>query len=55
MLKSTGQLLDTGLDAVKTASQKVVYKASKFIRNKTADTSTKSNDDDKENKNLLKK
>ena len=35
------QLLDTGLDA----SKKVVRKAGEFIRNKTADAVTKSNDD----------
>ena len=35
------QLLDTGLDAVKTASRK----AGKFLGNKTAGAVTKSNDD----------
>ena len=39
------QLLDTGLDAVKTASTKVVHKAGEFIGNKIADAVTKSNDD----------
>ena len=39
------QLLDTGLDAVKTASRKVVHKAGEFLGNKIADAVTKSNDD----------
>ena len=39
------QLLDTGLDAVKTASKKLVHKAGEFIGNKIADAVTKSNDD----------
>ena len=39
------QLLDTGLDAIKTAPQKVVLKVAKFIGNKIADAVTKSNDD----------
>ena len=39
------QLLEAGLDSLKTASQKVVHKASEFIRNKIADTVTKSNGD----------
>ena len=38
------QLLDTGLDTVKTASKKVVHKAGKFLGNKIADEVTKSND-----------
>ena len=37
--------MDTGLDAVKTASEKVVHKAGKFVRNKIADAVTKSNND----------
>ena len=37
--------MDTGLDSIKNASRKVVHKASKFMGNKTADTVTKSNDD----------
>ena len=37
------QLLETGLDAVKTASRKVVGKAGEFLGNKTVDTVTKSN------------
>ena len=39
------QLLDIGLDAVKTASEKVVHKADEILGNKTAETVTKSNDD----------
>ena len=39
------QLLDTGLDAVKSASKKVLHKASNFIGNKIADTVTKSKND----------
>ena len=37
------QLLDTGLDAVKSASKKVIQKADEFLGNKIADTVTKSN------------
>ena len=37
------QLLDTGLDAVKTASKKVVHKAGEFIGNKITDVVTESN------------
>ena len=39
------QLLDTVLDAVKTASKKAVQKVSEFIGNKIADAVTKSNND----------
>ena len=39
------QLLDTGLDAVKTASKKVVHKAGEFIGNKIANAVTNSNND----------
>ena len=39
------QLLDTGLDAVKTASKKVVHEAGEFIGNKITDVVTKSNND----------
>ena len=39
------QLLNTRLDAVKTASKKVVHKAGEFIGDKTADAVSKSNDD----------
>ena len=38
------QLLDTGLDAVKTASKNVVHKAGELLGNKIADTVTISND-----------
>ena len=34
------QLLDTGLDTLKTASKKVVYKTGKFLGNKVADAVT---------------
>ena len=37
------QLLDRGLDAVKTASKKVVSTSSEFFGNKIADAVTKSN------------
>ena len=37
------QLLDTGLDAVKTVSKKVVHKAGEFSGNKIADALTKLN------------
>ena len=39
------QLLDTGLDAVKTASKKVVRKAGKLLGNKITDAVTKSHGD----------
>ena len=39
------QLLDAGLDSLKTASKKVVHKACEFLRNKIACAVTKSNDD----------
>ena len=39
------QLLDTVLDAVKTASKKAVQKVNEFIGNKIADAVTKSNND----------
>ena len=39
------KLLDTGLDAVKTASKKVVHKAGEYLGNKITDAVTKSNDD----------
>ena len=38
-------MLDTGLDAVKSASRKVVHKVGKFLGNKTSDIVTKSNND----------
>ena len=37
--------MDTGLDAVKTASKKVVHKAGESLENKIEDGVTKSNDD----------
>ena len=37
--------MDTGLDPVKTTSQKIVYKAGEFIGYKIADAVTKSNND----------
>ena len=40
------QLLNTGLDSLKTAFRKEVHKAGEFIGNKIADTATKSNDDE---------
>ena len=43
--KYVKQLLDTGLDAVKTASKKVVHKAGEILGNKIVDPVTKSNDD----------
>ena len=43
--KNKKQLLDTGLDAVKTASKKVVHKAGEFLGYKIADTVTKLNND----------
>ena len=49
------QFLSTGLDAVKTASKKVVHKSSELIGNKITDAVTKSNDVILRNKNLLKK
>ena len=36
------QILDTGLDSLKTASKKVVHKAGEFIGNRIADAVTKS-------------
>ena len=38
------QLLDTGIDPLKTTSKKVVQKAGEFLGNKITDTVTKSND-----------
>ena len=42
--KCKKQLLDTGLDALKIASKKVVHKAGGFLGNKSADPDPKSND-----------
>ena len=39
------QLLDTGLDAVKTVSKKVLHKGGKFLGNTFPDTVTESNND----------
>ena len=39
------QVLNTGLDVVKTASKKVVHKTGELLGNKIADEVTKSNDD----------
>ena len=39
------ELLDTGIDALKSVSKKVVHKAGEFIGSKIADTVTKSSDD----------
>ena len=43
--KHKKQLLNKGLDAVKTAFKKVVHKAGEFLRNKIAEAVTKSNHD----------
>ena len=43
--KHKKQLLDAGLDSLKTASKKVNHKAGGFLRNKTVDAVIKSNDD----------
>ena len=53
--KYKNQLLDTRLDAVKTASKKVVHKAGEFRVNKIADAVTKSNNFNIENEYLVKK
>ena len=39
------QLLDTGLDSLKTASKKVVHTAGEYLGNKVADAVINSNDD----------
>ena len=39
------QLLDTGLDSLKTASKKVVHRAGEYLGNKVADAVINSNDD----------
>ena len=39
------QLLDTGLDALKSAPKKVVHKTGKFLGNKIVDSVTTSNSD----------
>ena len=43
--KNKKQLFDTGVDALKTTSKKVVHKTSKFVGNKIAHAVTKSNGD----------
>ena len=42
MRKYRKQLLDSGLDSLKTASKKVVHKAGQFLENKIVDGVTKS-------------
>ena len=49
------QLLIAGLDALKTASKKVVHKVSEYLGNKIADAVNKSKNDKIEKQNLLKK
>ena len=44
--------MDTVLDAVKTASKKLVHKAGEFIGNKAADAITVSNESTKSNEQL---
>ena len=39
------KFMDKGLGSIKTASKKVAHEAGEFLRNKSADTVTKSNDD----------
>ena len=39
------ELLDTGLDSIKTASKNIVHKAGQFLENKPEYAVTKSNDD----------
>ena len=43
--KTKKQLLDTGLDSLKTVSRKVVYEEDEFLENKIAGAVTKSKDD----------
>ena len=44
--------MDTVLDAIKTASKKLVHKAGEFIGNKAADAITVSNESTKSNEQL---
>ena len=44
-IKYKKQLLDTGLDSLKTASKKVVHKTVEFLGNQTEDAVTNSNED----------
>ena len=39
------QILDTGLDSLKTASKRVVHRAGEYLGNKVADAVINSNDD----------
>ena len=48
MRKYRKQLLDSGLDSLKTASKKVVHKAGQFLENKIVDEVTKSYNDSTE-------
>ena len=48
MRKYRKQLLDSGLDPLKTASKKVVHKAGEFLENKIVDGVTKSYNDSTE-------
>ena len=48
MRKYRKQLLDSGLDSLKTASKKVVHKAGQFLENKIVDGVTKSYNDSTE-------
>ena len=47
--------MDTGLDAAKPASKKVVHKTGEFIRNKIAHAVTKSKDDNIEKQEPVEK
>ena len=47
--------MDTGLDAPKTAFEKVVHRTGECLGNKITDAVTKSIDDKIENQKLLKK
>ena len=53
--KYKNQLLDTGLDSLKTASKKGVHITGEFLGNKIADLVTNSYDEKIVKKNLLKK
>ena len=48
MRKYRKQLLDSGLDSLKTPSKKVVHKAGEFLENKIVDGVTKSYNDSTE-------
>ena len=49
------QLLDTGLDSLKTSSKRVAHKAGEFLGNKIEDIVTKSSDNNIEKKEPVKK